>query len=43
MSDLKQFIKKTLLEFINESKNYGNLYHYTRTLDNLISILKENN
>jgi len=31
-----------MMGIINESKSVGQIYHYTRTLDNVISILKTN-
>jgi len=41
MKDLKQFIKTTIREYLNESKQVGLLYHFTN-LSSLNKILEEN-
>jgi hypothetical protein len=42
MKDLKQFIKTTIREFLNESKNYPTIYHFVNNIYDLEKILDEN-
>ena len=39
MKDLRKFIKTTIREYLNESKNVGKLYHFTdeKSLENILN------
>jgi hypothetical protein len=39
---LKKFIKTTIREFLNENVNGRTIYHFTESLDSLLSILDSN-